>query len=301
MITEAAISKPSAQPIDWAKLRADFPILDQKVHGHPLIYFDNAASSQKPRVVIETLKDYYERDNANVHRGIHELSNRATNSFEASRIRMAKFLNAKSDNEIIFTRGTTEGINLVAQAWGNQNLKAGDKILLTEMEHHSNIVPWQWLAERTGAKLVYLPVTGDEGLLDLSQLGELLTRDVKLFAFTHISNTLGTVNPAAELCERARRLGVTTLVDAAQSAGHRPLDVQQLGCDFLVFSGHKICGPTGIGVLWGREEILNSMPPYQGGGEMILNVDYFKTTYKNAPHRFEAGTPDISGVIGLHA
>ena len=286
--------------VDWAKLRADFPILDQKVHGHPLIYFDNAASSQKPRAVIEALSHYYEWDNANVHRGIHELSNRATTAFEASRERVAKFINAKTHDEIIFTRGTTEGINLVAESWGGKNLKAGDKILLTEMEHHSNIVPWQLLAERTGAKLVYLPITGDEGLLDLSKLDELLTKEVKLFAFTHISNTLGTVNPVAELCERARKLGVTTLVDAAQSAGHCPLDVQAIGCDFLVFSGHKICGPTGIGVLWGRQEILNAMPPYQGGGEMILNVDYFKTTYKQAPHRFEAGTPDISGVIGLH-
>ncbi|HXD00218.1 MAG TPA: cysteine desulfurase, partial [Verrucomicrobiae bacterium] len=191
--------------------------------------------------------------------------------------------------------------NLVASAWGAQNIRAGDKILLTEMEHHSNIVPWQLLAERTGAKLVYLPITGDDGLLDLSRLDEFLTREVKLFAFTHISNSLGTVNPVAELCERARKLGVTTLVDAAQSAGHLTLDVQKIGCDFLAFSGHKICGPTGIGILWGREEILNAMPPYQGGGEMILNVDYFKTTFKPAPHRFEAGTPDISGVIGLHA
>ncbi len=301
MTTESTIANAPKKMIDWAKLRADFPILDQKVHGHPLIYFDNAASSQKPRAVLDALQHYYERDNANVHRGIHELSNRATNAFEASRARTAKFLNAKTDNEIIFTRGTTEGINLVAQAWGGQNLRAGDKILLTEMEHHSNIVPWQLLAERTGAKLVYLPITGDDGLLDLSRLDEFLTREVKLFAFTHISNSLGTVNPVAELCERARKLGVTTLVDAAQSAGHLTLDVQKIGCDFLAFSGHKICGPTGIGVLWGREEILNAMPPYQGGGEMILNVDYFKTTFKLAPHRFEAGTPDISGVIGLHA
>src|SRR5580698_10491525 len=300
MIAEKSISTPTKKMIDWAKLRADFPILDQKVHGHPLIYFDNAASSQKPRAVIDALIYYYEHDNANVHRGIHELSNRATNAFEASRARVAKFINAKTDREIIFTRGTTEGINLVAQAWGSKNIKAGDKILLTEMEHHSNLVPWQMLAERTGAKLVYLPITGDEGLLDLSRLDELLTREVKLFAFTHISNSLGTVNPVAELCERARKLGVTTLVDAAQSAGHCPLDVQAIGCDFLVFSGHKISGPTGIGVLWGREELLNAMPPWQGGGEMILNVDFFKTTYKNAPHRFEAGTPDISGVIGLH-
>ena len=301
MTTESTIANAPKPTVDWAKLRADFPILDQKVHGHPLIYFDNAASSQKPRVVLDTLLHYYEHDNANVHRGIHELSNRATNAFEASRARTAKFLNAKTDNEIIFTRGTTEGINLVAQAWGSQNIRAGDKILLTEMEHHSNIVPWQLLAERTGAKLVYLPITGDDGLLDLSRLDEFLTREVKLFAFTHISNSLGTVNPVAELCERARRLGVTTLVDAAQSAGHLTLDVQKIGCDFLAFSGHKICGPTGIGVLWGREEILNAMPPYQSGGEMILNVDYFKTTFKPAPHRFEAGTPDISGVIGLHA
>jgi len=287
--------------IDWARLRKDFPILDQQVHGKPLIYFDNAATSQKPRAVIDALVHYYEHDNANVHRGIHELSNRATAAFEASRLRTAKFLNAKSDNEIIFTRGTTEGINLVAQSWGAKNLKPGDKILLTEMEHHSNIVPWQLLAERVGATLVYLPITGDEGLLDLSKLDAVLTKEVKLFAFTHISNSLGTVNPVAELCGRARRLGITTLVDAAQSAGHCPVDVQAMGCDFLAFSGHKICGPTGIGVLWGRQEILDGMPPYQGGGEMILTVDYFKTTYKKAPHRFEAGTPDISGVIGLHA
>jgi cysteine desulfurase/selenocysteine lyase len=301
MVTETGIKTVAKPTADWANLRTDFPILDQKVHGHPLIYFDNAASSQKPWAVIKALDGYYEKDNANVHRGIHELSNRATAAFEASRERVAKFINARSHDEIIFTRGTTEGINLVAQSWGGKNLKAGDKILLTEMEHHSNIVPWQLLAERTGAKLVYLPVTGDDGLLDLSKLDSLLTREVKLFAFTHISNTLGTVNPVAELCERARKLGVTTLVDAAQSAGHRQVDVQELGCDFLVFSGHKICGPTGIGVLWGRKETLDAMPPYQGGGEMILDVDFFKTTYKPAPHRFEAGTPDIAGVIGLHA
>ena len=300
MMIQTNIPGAPKKMIDWAKLRADFPILDQKVNGHPLIYFDNAASSQKPRAVIDALKNYYEKDNANVHRGIHELSNRATNAFEASRVRVAKFINAKTDREIIFTRGTTEGINLVAQAWGSKFIKAGDKILLTEMEHHSNLVPWQMLAERTGAKLVYLPITGDEGLLDLSKLDGLLTKEVKMFAFTHISNSLGTVNPVAEMCERARKLGVTTLVDAAQSAGHLAVDVQSIGCDFLVFSGHKICGPTGIGVLWGREEILNDMPPYQGGGEMILSVDYFKTTYKQAPHRFEAGTPDMSGVIALH-
>jgi len=286
---------------DWSALRADFPILDQKVHGQPLLYFDNAATTQKPMPVLEALRRYYQHDNANVHRGIHELSNRATAAFEAARARAAHFINARCAEEIIFTRGTTEGINLVAQAWGSKNVKAGDKILLTEMEHHSNIVPWQLLAERTGATLAFLPVTGDIGQLDLSRLEEWLTRDVKLFAFTHISNSLGTINPVAELCARARKLGITTLVDAAQSAGHRPLDVQEIDCDFLSFSGHKMCGPTGIGVLYGRQEALEGMPPYQGGGEMILSVEFHKSTWKHAPHKFEAGTPDISGAIGLHA
>jgi len=301
MITETPIVAPAKQPIDWDSLRADFPILHQKVHGHPLIYFDNAATSQKPRAVLDALRNYYERDNANVHRGIHELSNRSTSAFEAARVRAARFINARGADEIVFTRGTTESINLVAHSWGAKNLKPGDRILLTEMEHHSNIVPWQLLAERTGAKLVYLPVTGDEGLLDLSRLDTLLTKEVKLFAMVHISNSLGTVNPVAELCEQARRLGVATLVDAAQSAGHCLLDVQAIGCDFLAFSGHKICGPTGIGVLYGRQELLESMPPWQGGGEMILSVDFHQTVYKHAPHKFEAGTPDISGPIGMHA
>src|SRR5438445_5729926 len=301
MITEATMPKRRKQAVDWSELRDDFPILHQKVHGQPLIYFDNAATTQKPRVVLEALRHYYEHDNANVERGIHELSKRATAGFEAARARAAKFINAHSAEEIVFTRGTTEGINLVAQAWGAKNIRADDKILLTEMEHHSNIVPWQLLAERTGAQLIYLPITGDIGLLDLNRLDEWLTREVKLFAMTHVSNSLGTINPVAELCGRARKLGITTLVDAAQSAGHRPLDVQQIGCDFLVFSGHKMCGPTGIGVLYGRQEILDSLPPYQGGGEMILNVSFQKSTWKHAPHRFEAGTPDISGAVGLHA
>jgi cysteine desulfurase/selenocysteine lyase len=287
--------------IDWTSLRADFPILDQQVHGKPLIYFDNAATSQKPRAVIDALVHYYEHDNANVHRGIHELSNRATAGYEAARTRAARFINARNADEIIFTRGTTEGINLVASSWGAKNLKSGDVILLTEMEHHSNLVPWQLLAQRTGAKVAYVPVTGDEGLLDLTKLDSLLTKQVKLFAMVHISNSMGTVNPVADLCARARKLGITTLVDAAQSAGHCPVDVQAIGCDFLAFSGHKICGPTGIGVLWGRQELLDAMPPYQGGGEMILSVEYQKTEFKKAPHRFEAGTPDISGPIGLHA
>jgi len=286
---------------DWTALRKDFPILNQKVHGKPLIYFDNAATAQKPRAVINALVHYYEHDNANVHRGIHELSNRATAAYEAARARAAKFINASSADEIIFTRGTTEGINLVASSWGTKNLKDGDVILLTEMEHHSNLVPWQLLAQRTGAKLAYVPVTGDEGLLDLSKLDALLTKKVKLFVMVHISNSLGTVNPVADLCMRARKLGITTLVDGAQSAGHMPVDVQAIGCDFFAFSSHKICGPTGVGVLYGRQELLDAMPPYQGGGEMILTVEYQKTEYKKAPHRFEAGTPDISGPIGLHA
>src|SRR5437764_6932340 len=301
MITEAAPPAQKKKTIDWSAFRADFPILDQKVHGQPLIYFDNAATTQKPRAVLEALRHYYEHDNANVHRGIHELSNRATTAFEAARTRAAKFINARSADEIVFTRGTTEGINLVAMAWGSKNIKAGDTILLTEMEHHSNIVPWQLLAERTGAKLLFFPITGDIGLLDLNHLDEWLTKEVQLFAMTHISNSLGTINPVAELCARARKLGITTLVDAAQSAGHRPLDVQEIGCDFLAFSGHKMCGPTGIGVLYGREEVLRDMTPYQGGGEMIMSVDFQESTWKNPPHRFEAGTPDISGAIGLDA
>jgi cysteine desulfurase/selenocysteine lyase len=284
-----------------ASARADFPILDQMIHGHPLVYFDNAATAQKPRAVIEAISRFYERDNANVHRGIHELSRRSTEAYEGARARAARFLNARQPSEIIFTRGATEGINLVANTWGVKNLRAGDTILLTEMEHHSNIVPWQMLAERTGARLAYLPVTGDDGLLDLRGLDEALGKNVKLFAFTHISNTLGTINPAADLCARARRRGIVTLLDAAQSAGHLPLDAQEIGCDFLAFSAHKICGPTGIGVLYGRRDLLEEMPPYQGGGDMIASVDFFHSTWNTVPHKFEAGTPDFAGAVGLHA
>jgi len=291
----------SAESPDWLAVRRDFPILDQQVHGRPLVYFDNAATSQKPRVVIDALVRYYERDNANVHRGIHELSNRATAAYEGARARAARFLNARCAEEIVFTRGTTEGINLVASTWGLQNIGAGDVILLTEMEHHSNLVPWQLLARRTGAQLAFVPVTGDEGLLDLRRLDSLLTRQVKLFALVHVSNSLGTVNPVADLCARARKLGIVTVVDGAQSAGHMPVDVQALGCDFYACSGHKMCGPTGIGLLYGRQELLDAMPPYQGGGEMIRTVEYTATQFKNAPHRFEAGTPDIAGPVGLHA
>jgi cysteine desulfurase / selenocysteine lyase len=282
-------------------VRADFPILAQQVHGFPLVYLDNAATSQKPRAVLEAMDQFYRHDNSNVHRGIHELSRRATEAFEAARDRVTRFLHARESAEIIFTRGTTEGINLVAYTWGAKNIKAGDTILLTEMEHHSNIVPWQLLAGRTGAKLAYVPITGDDGLLDLAGLDRLMDGTVKLFAFTHVSNTLGTVNPVAELCARARRRGIVTLVDAAQSAGHRPVDVQEIGCDFLAFSGHKMCGPTGSGVLYGRRERLEGMPPFHGGGDMISNVDFFQSTWKDAPHKFEAGTPDFAAAIGLRA
>jgi len=286
--------------MDWHRIRSDFPILDQQVNGHPLVYLDSAASSQKPRAVIQTLAHYYERDNANVHRALHELSNRATEAFEASRKKVARFIGAASEDEIIFTRGTTEGINLVANTWGTQNLRAGDVILITGMEHHSNIVPWQLLAQRTGATLKYIPVL-DDGTLDSAAIESLLTEQVKLFAFVHISNSLGTINPAKELLAKAKGLGAVTLLDGAQSAGHMPIDVQDLGCDFFVFSGHKMCGPTGIGVLYGRMALLETMPPWHGGGEMILTVTMECSTYKAPPHRFEAGTPDISGVIGLGA
>ena len=286
--------------MDWHRIRSDFPILDQQVNGHPLVYLDSAASSQKPRAVIQTLSRYYERDNANVHRALHELSNRATEAFEASRKKVARFIGAASEDEIIFTRGTTEGINLVANTWGTQNLRAGDVILITGMEHHSNIVPWQLLAQRTGATLKYIPVL-DDGTLDSAAIETLLTEQVKLFAFVHISNSLGTINPAKELLAKAKALGAVTLLDGAQSAGHMPINVRDLGCDFFVFSGHKMCGPTGIGVLYGRMALLETMPPWHGGGEMILTVTMESSTYKAPPHRFEAGTPDISGVIGLGA
>jgi cysteine desulfurase / selenocysteine lyase len=287
----------------WRTVRDDFPALRQTVHGKPLVYLDNAATAQKPRSVIDTLSRFYERDNANVHRGLHTLSNRATEAFEGARARVAKFINAADPAEIVFTRGTTESINLVAASWGGANLKPGDVVLLTEMEHHSNMVPWQLIAQRTGAKLRYLPIVGAnvEGGLDLAQLDALLTPEVKLFAFSHVSNTIGNVNPAAAMCAQARAKGILTLVDGAQSIGHMPVDVRAIGCDFYAFSGHKMAGVTGIGALYGRRALLDAMPPYQGGGGMISVVDFHEAKWKPSPERFEAGTPNFADAVALAA
>lgn len=300
----SGVIAPYALPTrGWNEVRADFPTLHQNVGGKPLIYLDNAATTHKPRAVIDTLTAYYERDNSNVHRGLHALSMRATDGYEAARVRVAKFINAAAPEEIVFTRGTTESINLVAQSWGGANLKRGDVILLTEMEHHSNLVPWQLIAQRTGATVQYVPVLGDnaEHGLDLESLDRLLTPQVKVFAFTHFSNTLGALNPIGELCRRARAVGAISVVDAAQSSGHEPIDVQAISCDFLAFSGHKMAGPTGIGVLYGRRALLDAMPPWQGGGGMITQVDFLESKWKPSPERFEAGTPNVADAIGLHA
>jgi cysteine desulfurase/selenocysteine lyase len=297
--SSTATAHTAARP--WATLRDDFPILQQLVNGHPLVYLDNAATTQKPRAVIEALRRYYEHDNSNVHRGLHALSHRATVAYEAARDRAATFFNARRREEIVFTRGATEAINLVARAWGEANLRPGEVVLLTEMEHHSNLVPWQMLAARTGAQLRFVPVNGLEGRLDLGALDELLDGAVRLFAFTHVSNVFGTVNPVADLCRRARAKGIVTLVDGAQAAGHLPVDVAELGCDFYVCSGHKMAGPTGSGLLYGRYELLDAMPPFHGGGEMIEVVRFDRSTYKRPPLRFEAGTPPIAEAIGLHA
>jgi cysteine desulfurase/selenocysteine lyase len=282
------------------KFRADFPILDQTVNGHPLVYLDNAASTQRPTSVINELSRYYRHDHANVHRGLHALSNRATALYENARQRVASYLNAEHAESIIFTRGTTEAINLVASSWAGNELKPGDGILLTQMEHHANLIPWQIAAKRTGARLHFLTVTGDAGEIDWSELDTVLTNNsIRIVALTHISNSLGRINPVAEVCRAAHKHGAVTLVDAAQSAGHMPLDVRAIDCDFLAFSGHKCCGPTGIGVLYGRKSLLENMEPYQTGGEMIVSVTFERAEWKPAPHRFEAGTPHIAGAIGL--
>ena len=286
----------------WKNIRADFPVLHQQVHGKPLVYLDNAATAQKPRAVIDALVRFYERDNSNVHRGLHALSMRATDAYEGARARVAKFINAADPAEIIFTRGTTEGINVVARSLG-ATLKPGDVILATEMEHHSNLVPWQQAARASGATLKFLPVLGAdaEGGLDLAALDALLTPQVKVFAFTHVSNTLGVINPVAELCRRARAVGALTVIDAAQSIGHGPFDARAIGADYVAFSGHKMCGPTGIGVLYGRRALLDTLAPDETGGGMVVTVDYAGARWKPSPERFEAGTPNVADAIALGA
>jgi cysteine desulfurase/selenocysteine lyase len=295
------MSAPAAVPaLDVERLRQDFPILSQRVRGKPLVYLDNAATSQKPRRVIDAVSRFYGSENANIHRGVHYLSERATVAYDAVRARVARFLNAASPAEIVFTRGTTEGINLVAQSWGRSRLQAGDEILITEMEHHSNIVPWQLVAGQTGAVVRAVPVS-DLGELDLAAFDRLLTDRTRILALTHVSNALGTINPVRWMVARARERGVVTVVDGAQAAPHLPIDVQVLGCDFFAFSGHKVLGPTGVGVLYGRADRLEAMEPWQGGGDMIETVTLERTSFAPPPARFEAGTPMIAEVIGLGA
>lgn len=284
---------------DIHALRAQFPILQQHVHDAPLAFLDSGASSQKPQCVIDCLTHYYERSNANVHRGVYQLSEQATFAYEQARSSVAKFIGARTPKELVFVRNTTEAINLVANTWGAANLRAGDRVLLTVMEHHSNLVPWQMIAQRTGALLDYLPIDGD-GRLVLDDLDRKLV-GVKLVALTHQSNVLGTINPVAEIAARAHDAGALVLVDGAQSVPHMPIDVQALGIDFLAFSGHKMCGPTGIGALWGRHALLRAMPPFLGGGSMIREVTLSGTTYADIPARFEAGTPAIGEAIALGA
>lgn len=287
---------------DLDEVRAAFPILHQEVNGYPLVYLDNAATSQKPEMVIDAITHYYRYDNANVHRGAHALADRATRGLEDARRKLAEFINSPTPEQIIWTRGTTEAINLVANSWGRRNLRRGDRILIPTFEHHSNIVPWQLVALDTGAEIVNVPVTA-EGEIDLDVLGAMLEGPrVKLMVMSHVSNALGTVNPVAEIAAMVKRSGVKLLVDGAQAIAHAPVDVQALGCDFYAFSGHKMFGPTGIGVLWGKKDILDEMPPWQGGGEMIESVSFAAgTTFEKIPYKFEAGTPNIAGAIGLGA
>jgi cysteine desulfurase/selenocysteine lyase len=285
---------------DVERIRKDFPILSQEVHGRPLVYLDNAATTQKPHAVIEALERYYAADNANVHRGVHLLSERATQAYEAARRRIRRFLNAAEDREIVFVRGTTEAINLVAQTYGRRMVGPGNEILITALEHHSNIVPWQMLCEEKGAALRVAPID-DAGEVDLDAYERLLGPRTRLVAIAHVSNALGTVLPVGRMIEAAHRQGVPVLVDGAQAVAHMPVDVQALGCDFYAFSGHKIYGPTGIGVLYGKAALLEAMPPFQGGGDMIKAVTFEKTVYNDLPYKFEAGTPDIAGAIGLGA
>jgi cysteine desulfurase/selenocysteine lyase len=293
-------SSPQAEAFDAEKVRRQFPILESRVRGKPLVYLDSAATAQKPRAVIEAELGFYERDNANVHRGVHLLSERATQAYEGAREKVRRFIGAAEAREVIFVRGATEALNLVAFTFGRQRVGEGDEILLTEMEHHSNIVPWQMLAQERRARLVVAPVD-DAGVLRLEELERRIGPRTRLLAVTHVSNALGTVNPIARICEMAHRKGVPVVVDGAQGVPHVPVDVRALGCDFYAFSGHKLYGPTGIGILWGRREHLEEMPPWQGGGDMILSVTFEKTTYNELPYKFEAGTPHIAGAVGLGA
>ncbi|WP_288094279.1 cysteine desulfurase [Thiomonas sp.] len=295
-----AFASPSRLAPQLSAIRAQFPILAQTVHGKPLVYLDNAATAQKPLAVLDAMRAFEVRDYANVHRGVHVLSQRATDAFEAARAKVAAFLHARSAGEIVFVRGATEAINLVAQSYTRPRLQPGDEVLVTAMEHHADIVPWQMVCDATGAKLRVAPIR-DDGALDLQALPELLGPRTRMLAVTHVSNVLGTVNDVASVAQLAHARGVPVLVDGAQAVAHLPVDVQALGCDFYVFSGHKLYGPTGIGVLWGRAEMLDAMPPYQGGGDMIRSVSFERTTYADPPTRFEAGTPHITGAVGLAA
>lgn len=297
---ESHLPPDQIQPFDVEAVRRDFPILAREIGGKPLVYLDNAATTQKPRAVIDRLTEYYSFENSNIHRGVHQLSSAATTAYESARQTVARFLGAPAEEQIIFTRGATEAINLVAQSWGRVNLKAGDEVLITGMEHHANIVPWQIVAEELGLLLRVVPVLAD-GSLDLDAFHSLLSDKTRLVSFVHVSNSLGTVNPVAELIKGARGVGAMVLVDGAQAVSHFPVNVAELDCDFYVFSGHKLFGPTGIGVLYGKREVLEAMPPYQGGGDMIERVTFEKTTFRKPPGRFEAGTPHIAGVIGLAA
>ena len=285
---------------DVARIREDFPILKQRINDKPLVYLDNAATGQKPQAVIDALVNYYTCENSNVHRGVHTLSQRATDAYEGARSKVRQFLNAADDREIIFVRGTTEAINLVAQTYGRENIGPGDEIIISAMEHHSNIVPWQILGQETGAVLKVVPIN-DDGELLLDEYEKLLSPRTKLVSIVHQSNALGTINPVEQIVELAHRRGVPVLLDGAQSVAHVPVDVSRVGCDFYVFSGHKLYGPTGIGVLYGKAELLEAMPPYQGGGEMIRSVTFEKTLYNTIPNKFEAGTQNIAGSVGLGA
>ncbi len=285
---------------DVEKVRADFPVLKQKVHGKPLIYLDSAATAQKPFAVIDAIRRFHEVDCANIHRGVHELSQRSTAAYEETRLKAKRFLNARSKAELIFVRGATEGINLVASSWGRKNVREGDEIVISAMEHHSNIVPWQMLCEEKGSRLRVIPMN-DRGELLLEEYEKLLTPRTRMVAFAHVSNALGTINPAAQIIEMAHRAGALALVDGAQAAPHMKVDVQALDADFYTFSGHKVFGPTGIGILYGKTKLLNAMPPYQGGGDMIRVVTFEKTTYNDLPYKFEAGTPNIACGIGMGA